>query len=177
MTAKTLYVNEIKCMLSTMPVEEIRVQDLCKRTKTNRHTFYYYFKDKHELISFVFKETIDEMLRSSRGILSREAGRSLLAQLRNDRQFYKNAFTYREENALGGYMVDYCYDLLCAIMKQKLHTDQLSVDILTSMRYHTFGIVGLLYDWLTLDCPCPEDQLLDSMMAFLPEAMKKPAAC
>lgn len=47
-------------MMETMPLENIKVKDLCERAMIRKSTFYKHFADKYELLEFIIKSAIDE---------------------------------------------------------------------------------------------------------------------
>lgn len=51
---KLLFAQELEQMLKVMPMEKIRIVDLCKRCGTITQTFYYHFHDKYELVAWIF---------------------------------------------------------------------------------------------------------------------------
>lgn len=40
----------------------VKVSDICKQAQISRKTFYYYFKDKHEIIEYIFCEEIGKTM-------------------------------------------------------------------------------------------------------------------
>lgn len=167
-SAKQAYIDAMTRMLKIMSIEQIRVKDICAETHTNRHTFYYYFNDKHELVSLVFKETIEGYIRSNQDILSKDVGIRILEKIKEDKIFYKNALLYRGDNALGGYILEYCYRLLTKMAYRNLSRIELTYEELAVLRYHTYGIVGLMYDWIDHDCTPSGEDLLDTMVKMIP---------
>lgn len=40
----------------------VKVSDICKQAQISRKTFYYYFKDKHDIIEYIFCEEIEQTM-------------------------------------------------------------------------------------------------------------------
>ena len=51
---KLLFAQKLEEMLQTIPMDKIRIIDLCKRCETIPQTFYYHFHDKYELVAWIF---------------------------------------------------------------------------------------------------------------------------
>ncbi|CAJ1189103.1 hypothetical protein CPR19092_LGOLGGFK_01204 [Companilactobacillus paralimentarius] len=51
---KLLLAKELEKMLKIIPMDKIRIVDLCKRCDTIPQTFYYHFHDKYELVAWIF---------------------------------------------------------------------------------------------------------------------------
>ena len=46
--------NALKELLEEQAFEKISVSDICERCHMNRKSFYYHFKDKHDLVNWIF---------------------------------------------------------------------------------------------------------------------------
>ena len=46
--------NALKELLEELSFEKISVSDICERCHMNRKSFYYHFKDKHDLVNWIF---------------------------------------------------------------------------------------------------------------------------
>lgn len=40
--------------MAEMPFEKINVAQICERCNMNRKSFYYHFKDKYDLVNWIF---------------------------------------------------------------------------------------------------------------------------
>ncbi len=50
-------------------MKALRVQEICQLAGLSKMTFYYYYKNKHDIIRNVLKEWIDEKLREAKDIM------------------------------------------------------------------------------------------------------------
>ena len=41
-------------LMTELPFEKINVAQICERCKMNRKSFYYHFKDKYDLVNWIF---------------------------------------------------------------------------------------------------------------------------
>ena len=44
----------LKELMEEMPFEKITVGDICNKCAMNRKSFYYHFKDKYDLVNWIF---------------------------------------------------------------------------------------------------------------------------
>ena len=51
---KAMFADELEKMLEEMPLEKVRVLDICRRCEATPPTFYYHFHDKYELVAWIF---------------------------------------------------------------------------------------------------------------------------
>ena len=49
-----MFANTMKELMQTTPLHEIRVTEICKLCGSDRKTFYYHFKDKYDLVNWIF---------------------------------------------------------------------------------------------------------------------------
>ena len=53
MTKKAL-ASALKELMKTVPFSKISVGDICNMCEMNRKSFYYHFKDKYDLINWIY---------------------------------------------------------------------------------------------------------------------------
>ena len=51
---KKALAESMKTLLGTMPFSKISVSDICEVCGMNRKSFYYHFRDKYDLINWIF---------------------------------------------------------------------------------------------------------------------------
>ena len=60
MRTESICRETLKKLIATMPLDEITVQILCDKAKSNRQTFYYHFRDIYDVVnSIILEEQID----------------------------------------------------------------------------------------------------------------------
>ena len=51
---KRAFARAMKALMSEKPFEKISVGDICERCDMNRKSFYYHFRDKYDLVNWIF---------------------------------------------------------------------------------------------------------------------------
>lgn len=46
--------EKMKKIMATKPLDKIRVTEICREAEIERPTFYYHFKDKYDLVAWIF---------------------------------------------------------------------------------------------------------------------------
>ncbi len=90
---KKVIAEAFKALLATMSFEQIRVGDICERSGRNRKSFYYHFKDKYDLVCWIFDSELVSKLREA--VLLEDVGFDDVA-LRVLTYFYENRGIYRK---------------------------------------------------------------------------------
>ena len=57
--------NALKELLEEQSFEKISVSDICERCHMNRKSFYYHFKDKYDLVNWIFDTEFVELNQNS----------------------------------------------------------------------------------------------------------------
>ena len=58
---KSALASALKELMETTPFAKITVSDICAKCNMNRKSFYYHFRDKYDLVSWIFRyEFLDE---------------------------------------------------------------------------------------------------------------------
>ena len=63
---KKALANALKEVMVEKPFEKISVSDICNKCNRNRKSFYYHFKDKYDLVNWIFDmEFLEEASKKS----------------------------------------------------------------------------------------------------------------
>ncbi len=103
---KNALAKSLKDLMQEKPFEKISVSDICDRCGMNRKSFYYHFKDKYDLVNWIFYvDCIGKM-----NFDSYEKGWDVILDLCNhfyeDRNFYNAAFKIEGQNSLREYVLE-----------------------------------------------------------------------
>jgi len=146
---KQLFADAIKEMLKTKSLHEIRVKDLCAQCDTERQTFYYHFKDKYDLIAWIYSKEIEKSIQECNGFYCKEQLEMHLIHLREHQLFYKKAFEDTTQNALMHYVRQINIDITETVLKKRLCTDTLDDEILFAVNFNSHAWIGSIIDWVT----------------------------
>lgn len=58
---KQALANAIKELLEEQPFDKISVSDICEKCHMNRKSFYYHFRDKYDLVNWIFDTEFIEL--------------------------------------------------------------------------------------------------------------------
>jgi AcrR family transcriptional regulator len=103
---KGMFADALENMMEQMPLSKVRVADLCARCGVERRVFYYHFKDKYDLVAWMFERDYSQ---------AEEAGEpysvELYAQahhrLWGRRSFYRRAFSEDSQNSIYRYLLQF----------------------------------------------------------------------
>ncbi len=159
--------DKMKKLMAGKPIDKIRVTEICDLADISKPTFYYHFKDKYDLVSWIFFYSHFNV-----DVLSVESASESMNQVRNDFIFYKRAFEDSSQNALWQYMVDYFTERYEAATRQILDVEFLDTQTHFSIRLYCHGAVGMTREWLLSDNITPAETIVRMMFASMPEPLK-----
>ena len=55
----------LKSLMTEVPFTKINIADICERCQMNRKSFYYHFRDKYELVNWIFDTEFVELNQNS----------------------------------------------------------------------------------------------------------------
>lgn len=97
--------ENMKKLMLKKPLDKIRVTEICREAEIERPTFYYHFKDKYDLVAWIFFHNAFET-----DVLSVESSAKAMNGMRQDFLFYKRAYEDNAQTPLWKYMVEYFAD-------------------------------------------------------------------
>lgn len=109
---KNAIANGVKDLMRTKTIDKISVTEICQKTGLNRRNFYRYFQDKYEVVDWIYFHDVLINTEHYEGWSFWDYWPKIARDMRNDPDFYRNAFAYRGQNSFR----DYCIKHLTAIL-------------------------------------------------------------
>ncbi len=144
---KHLFAKTIKEMLKTYKLHDIKVKDLCKQCGAERQTFYYHFKDKYDLIAWIYQKDIEKSIVQAGGYFSEKQMEYFLIIIQENQLFYKKAFEDTTQNALMYYVRNVNIQITETVLKKRLNIDKLTEEQLFAINYNSYAWIGCIIDW------------------------------
>jgi len=96
---KRALANALKELMVEMPFEKINVADISGRCDMNRKSFYYHFKDKYDLVNWIFDTEFIAIARGKKFETGWDFMSDLCDYLYAEREFYRKAVKIEGQNA------------------------------------------------------------------------------
>ncbi|MBR0093463.1 MAG: TetR family transcriptional regulator, partial [Lachnospiraceae bacterium] len=91
--------GKTKALMRTKSIDKIRITEICRAAEIERSTFYYHFKDKYDLVAWIFFYGAFKT-----DIISVKSSAKAMNRMRKDFIFYKRAYEDTSQNPLWQYM-------------------------------------------------------------------------
>ena len=159
--------EKMRELMKHKPIDKIRVTEICQAAGIERPTFYYHFRDKYDLMAWIFCHSAEET-----DVVSVESSAEAMRRMKNDILFYRRAYEDSSQNALWKYMHEYFVRRYSALAKEKLGADTLDTQLSYSIRFYCMGAVGMTQEWVLNDNITSAETVVRMMFASMPENMR-----
>ncbi len=167
-----MFANELETMMEQMPLSKVRVANLCTRCEVERRVFYYHFKDKYDLVAWMFERDYASAA-DGRTPYSEELYAAAHSRLWARRSFYRRAFEEDSQNSIWRYLLQFSIEANERVLKRHLGVPILSREHAFIARHFAFGNVGCLVDWLKGSITATPEQLASCMFGCMPAALRE----
>ncbi len=106
----------LKELMNELPFEKISVAQICEKCDMNRKSFYYHFKDKYDLVNWIFDIEFIEFAQAFSNEMQFNERVDLLREVceyfYKNRSFYKKALNIKGQNSFSEHLREYCQPIL-----------------------------------------------------------------
>lgn len=142
---KILIAQTIKKLVLEKQLDKISVQDIIDCCGINRKTFYYHFRDKQQLVCWIFDFDVAKLIEVEN---NDKLTTKIINYMYLNRDFYVAALTSETQNNLRDHLYKQCYseckDEIVTILGDRYMTAK-DIDLLT--RYFSNAVIGCLVQW------------------------------
>lgn len=124
-----------------------------------RQTFYYHFHDKYDLVAWIYLQDLRQAA-GPEGDMGVRSLRRMLLSVWDKGDFDRNALQDASQNNLMSYVVEYGTSFMLDSLRRNQHVEA-TRPLRMAVRYHSFGMVGLVADWLEGTCKATPDELAE----------------
>ncbi len=111
MSSKLALAAALKSLMVKQPLEKITVGDICASCGMSRKGFYYHFKDKYDLVNWIFYyEFVLQLYAEPQGNVWTFYER-VCSYFAENRDFYLSAFAVRGQNCFSDYFCEVIHPL------------------------------------------------------------------
>lgn len=169
---KQLFADKIMQLAKNKPIKDIQIKELCVLCGVERTTFYYHFRDKYDLVAWIFKQNYIEEASRAETINDERMIREMFQRLSMQKEFFLNALQDPSQNNLREYMLAFYIGIEEKVLCEYYHTDSLNEELLYEVRNYSFGCMGQTIDWLLGKNNLSAEKMAHYQYKFMPEELK-----
>lgn len=161
---KKALAQSLKELMRKQPFAKISVADICEGCGMSRKSFYYHFKDKYDLVNWIFDMEFIRSIQGRERETSWELFQALCHYFYQERDFYRCAIQIQGQNSFR----EYFQEVLSPVL------ENVASDLLMDNRDREFcvpffsdAILASILRWLSAAQPEPPEQYLARLHRLL----------
>lgn len=159
--------DKMKKLMTKKPINKIRVTEICDAAEIERSTFYYHFKDKYELVAWIFYQSASQV-----NIIDLKQAAQSMKEMKNEMLFYKRAYEDTSQNALWQYMYEYFVKEYTNLAMEMSGKEVLDEQVKFSIKLYCYGTVGMTKDWVLEDNVTSAETIVAMMFQSMPSFLR-----
>jgi probable dihydroxyacetone kinase regulator len=152
---KKALASSMKKLMETMPFPKISVGKICEKCGTSRKTFYYHFRDKYELVNWIFYTELISYLEKMHFKNESKLLLSICSYFYDNMVFYSNAFNVNGQNSFSDFFSETIHSLVSEYIRDQLDEGEFCDFYCTFM---TNALRVSIIEWLKDGAQTPPDK-------------------
>ncbi len=149
---KELLAMSLMELMEQKPLAKVSVQMITENCGLTRQTFYYYYKDKYDLVNQVFQKLVNDVYgASSPDSPWEKVLGDMLFNMQQHRKFYANALAHTSQNSLDSFMKEYTRTAYVRALERRIPSGDISEDLTFAITFNSYGAVGVMSEWIEND--------------------------
>ena len=174
-TTKEILAESFIELAASKAINRISVVDIVENCSLTKPTFYRYFKDKYDLIAWIYvreaQKIVDKIGKN--GYLWRDTILDGLRYYEKNRKYMVNALIHTSgRESFINQINEADIGFITAEIKKMLKDDKIPDDLSAMVKIYCYGTGQYLCDWLMDSKPAPCEKVADVMEACIPEILK-----
>lgn len=158
---KRALANSLKELMAEQPFDKINVAQICERWNMNRKSFYYHFKDKYDLVNWIFDTEFIMLLKKEHLGTKYQERWAFIEKINlyfyQNHAFYRKALQIKGQNSFSDHFREYIRPLLAERISWMFgaeRPDEFTLDFLAD------AVICAMERWLLArECMPPEEFL------------------
>jgi probable dihydroxyacetone kinase regulator len=173
---KRAIAGAMKDLMRDLPFESITVDAITERCGLSHKTFYYHFRDKYDVVNWIFRnEIMGEILKVTTPDSWLDGSVALCRHIQENRVFYRNALKVTGQNSFTEYLYELTNAqverLVAALCGGKQGLGDPEFRFLVDFYYHAF--VGILKRWVNEEEPCAVEAIVERWSCVVDHGLEK----
>ncbi|HEX2985298.1 MAG TPA: dihydroxyacetone kinase transcriptional activator DhaS [Caproiciproducens sp.] len=159
----------IKDLMRKKALQKISVADIVENCGINRQTFYYHFKDKYDLVNWIYYNEIVTAVKRNRTIEDWSGVvLDILNGMKRERSFYINALSVTGQNAFQEYFFDVTKGILLAVIDALDIQGPISEEDKNFIaEFYAYGLVGVTVQWARRGMKLPPEDMVNRLSYWI----------
>lgn len=165
---KRALANALRELMEEQPFDKINVAQICQRCDMNRKSFYYHFRDKYDLVNWIFDTEFISLIKSQQpGDTYEEHWAFIETCCRyfdRNHTFYRRAMQIKGQNSFRDHFREYIRPLLMNRISYLLGGEQIDA---FSLDFFTDAVICAMERWLLTKDRMSSDQFMEKIRSLV----------
>lgn len=171
---KKILANALLNLCHKQSLQSITVSQLLKETGVSRQTFYNHFKDKNDLICYIYDTYIvPDFDEHHMDIDFYESLLQTFQNIKKYHKFMKQACQIEGQNCLKDYIVEHCQQFDLKWHQNLYGSDPMPDDLKFATIYHANASSSMTLSWILSNMPVPCEEIVDMIVQMRGLGMDK----
>ena len=160
-------------MMNTSSIERISVKTIMEKAGLPRTEFYRYFKDKYDLMNYVYSNSIEKIIRSNHQITQKDITLACYRYMYQKKEFFSQIVRYKRQNSFLQFLYDYSYRISVDSIKAAFNVEKIDMELECSLKLFCAGSTYLVEWWLENGLIYTPELMADIVNKNIPLPLKK----
>ncbi|MBR2952809.1 MAG: TetR/AcrR family transcriptional regulator C-terminal domain-containing protein [Clostridia bacterium] len=170
---KMALANSLKTLMQEKSFHKISINDICTGCNMNRKSFYYHFKDKYDLLNWIFDTEFQEFAIRSSSLETWDLTLGLCYYLYENRKFYRKALAIDGQNSFHSHLYDILYEKFYNELNILFNEDENETPLdEIQAQFITDGVMSALERWLLSHNNMTADEFIEKLRSLVTRLIK-----
>ena len=166
----------LKSLMQTQAFEKISVGEICEMCELSRKSFYYHFKDKYDLVEWIFHTEFITAVTAARVTDRWSFVRALCDYFYRERAFYAKLFHLTGQHSFRQYFSEYLFQTIEPFLRPNISLEaQQNENYRFFISFISDAVFVAIFRWLDEGAQTPPGQFVHRLQ-FIAETLED-AAC
>lgn len=173
-STKELLAESLKELSQVKAVDKITIKELTQNCGLTPPTFYNHFRDKYELMAWIYNQEVEAAMKNF-GVTDsfEDVICKFMEIVLEDENFYQNVL----KNAVGQNSFryatnDHAIKLIAEWIKIRHGMNELPPEIFFCIKFFMRGLSELVNDWALSNCECSPREMAKFFISAMPASLK-----
>lgn len=173
-STKSVLADSLMELAKHKPLDKITIQNIVDNCGAGRQTFYNHFKDKYDLINWIYKTNAHRIWTT---YIDHEPWNKVLSRImdhmKENKVFYFRAISVEGQNSFFEYLFESIQNSCIRLIKKNLNMNTLSYETLFTIDFYCYGSVNMVKQWAESGMKESTKLFATNICHNMPEDLKK----
>lgn len=171
---KHILANSFEDLLNTRSFESITVKEIVENCNASRTAFYNHFEDKYDLMAWIYKSNVDELLKGRMETTEfRDIAFDICKFVYEKREYFNKIIEYKGQNSITDFLCNYGNTNMSLLLKKELGLENLPKELLYSIKIWSTGASALMLEWIKFGTNESPEELSSILCDNIPMPLTK----